>query len=107
MNTYREAKDELPDELIRDFVHNIATELEWAYSELQKEIERDLRLMSGIETREETIKVQSKILEENKQTIQNLADEIDVLRQRLSKVEAGKLMRLQRKYWRFRKKLKG
>lgn len=101
LNTQREAEDGLPEgEPIRNFVQNIARELEWAYSELQKEIDRDLRLMSGVEKREE-------IIQENKQTIQNQADEIERLRERLSKLEAGKLMRLQRRYWRFRKKLRG
>lgn len=93
LSTRKESKDELPDDQIRGFVQNIATDLDWACAQLQQEIERDLRLMSGIESRDATIKAQ--------------AEEIERLKQQLQKLEASKLMRLQRKYWSFRNSQKG
>lgn len=108
LKNQKEAKKDLPTEHeIRGFVRRLAKELEWAYSELQKEIDRDLRLMSGIEDRENTIRKQTIAIQNNEATIQDQANEIKKLQNRLRRVESSKLMRIQRKYWNFRKRLKG
>jgi len=99
LNTKNENSPAAREETARRFIGELASELEWAYTELQREIDRDLRLLSGIEIREKKIQEQT-------EKISNQTIEIERLQKRLLGLEGSKLMRFQRKYWRIRKKVK-
>lgn len=71
-------------DLANELIPNLATELVEAYSNLLFEIERDEKLLKGIQRREE---------------------EIHRLKSQIEKLESTKALRLQRRYWSLRRKI--
>ena len=74
------------EEITSDLTSRLATELVKAYSDLLFEIDRDEKLLKGIQRRDE---------------------EIRRLKSRIRKLESTKSLRLQRRYWNLRKKILG
>lgn len=74
------------EEITSDLTSRLATELVKAYSDLLFEIERDEKLLRGIQRRDE---------------------EIRRLESQVRKLESTKSLRLQRRYWNLRKKILG
>lgn len=74
------------EEITSDLTSSLATELVKAYSDLLFEIERDEKLLRGIQRRDE---------------------EIRRLKSQVRKLESTKSLRLQRRYWNLRKKILG
>lgn len=74
------------EEITSDLTSRLATELVKAYSDLLFEIERDEKLLRGIQRRDE---------------------EIRRLKSQVRKLESTKSLRLQRRYWNLRKKILG
>ena len=74
------------EEITSDLTSRLATELVKAYSDLLFEIERDEKLLRGIQRRDE---------------------EIRRLKSQVRKLESTKSPRLQRRYWNLRKKILG
>lgn len=74
------------EEITNDLTSRLATELVKAYSDLLFEIERDEKLLRGIQRRDE---------------------EIRRLKSQVRKLESTKSLRLQRRYWNLRKKILG
>lgn len=74
------------EEITNDLTSRLATELVKAYSDLLFEIERDEKLLRGIQRRDE---------------------EIRRLKSQVRKLESTKSLRLQRRYWNLRKKTLG
>ena len=74
------------EEIASDLTSRLATELVKAYSDLLFEIERDEKLLRGIQRRDE---------------------EIRRLKSQVRKLESTKSLRLQRRYWNLRKKILG
>ena len=74
------------EEITSDLTSRLATELVKAYSDLLFEIERDEKLLRGIQRRDE---------------------EIRRLESQVQKLESTKSLRLQRRYWNLRKKILG
>ena len=74
------------EEITSDLTSRLATELVKAYSDLLFEIERDEKLLRGIQRRDE---------------------EIRRLKSQVQKLESTKSLRLQRRYWNLRKKILG
>lgn len=72
------------EEITSDLTSRLATELVKAYSDLLFEIERDEKLLRGIQRRDE---------------------EIRRLESQVQKLESTKSLRLQRRYWNLRKKI--
>lgn len=74
------------EEITSNLTSRLATELVKAYSDLLFEIERDEKLLRGIQRRDE---------------------EIRRLKSQVRKLESTKSLRLQRRYWNLRKKILG
>lgn len=74
------------EEITSDLTSRLATELVKAYSDLLFEIDRDEKLLKGIQRRDE---------------------EIRRLKSQIRKLESTKSLRLQRHYWNLRKKILG
>ncbi|OFK63348.1 hypothetical protein HMPREF2808_08830 [Corynebacterium sp. HMSC078A10] len=74
------------EEITSDLTSRLATELVKAYSDLLFEIDRDEKLLKGIQRRDE---------------------EIRRLKSQIRKLESTKSLRLQRRYWNLRKKILG